>query len=337
MFNQYIDNANSTNEMSLIDLLSASYKENHESTPSNTVTDNSSGRTNLNTAIFNNETTEEITEARSDANTTTINEQLVILTEEIKRLKEHNFPNKSYFKYVEAKMRQDFNQQIAQKRKRADEAEQENDRLRTEVERLKKKNAELNKRIADTDRFVIKRMLYPNSITYIGQLKDNRPHGWGKMIFRSKTILRSNNWNNGQCHGYGTIIWPSGDKYVGQFKNFQRNGKGTYYFSDGCKHVGEWKDNTQHGRGVFTFADGKKHEGEWIDGNEHGRFTLTMPYGLMRIADYDNGEEVSSTPIVAVNSSANPQWSVSTFKHSHGIGEACTSATGVLHRRLLGG
>tara|TARA_B100000767_G_scaffold45815_2_gene40322 strand:+ start:1195 stop:1365 length:171 start_codon:yes stop_codon:yes gene_type:complete len=38
---------------------------------------------------------------------------------------------------------------------------------------------------------------------------------------------------SGDCeNGYGTYIYPSGDKYVEEYKDGKRNGQGTYIFSD---------------------------------------------------------------------------------------------------------
>ena len=49
---------------------------------------------------------------------------------------------------------------------------------------------------------------------------------------------------SGDCdNGYGTYTWPSGSKYVGQ-----------------------WKDNMFHGQVTYTFANGTIQKGQWIDG-----------------------------------------------------------------------
>ena len=55
---------------------------------------------------------------------------------------------------------------------------------------------------------------------------------------------------------FGTLTGPSGDKYVGEFKDDQLHGQGTYTFANGDKYVGEWKDDKKHGQGTYTSADG---------------------------------------------------------------------------------
>ena len=65
---------------------------------------------------------------------------------------------------------------------------------------------------------------------------------------------------------YGTYTYPSGSKYVGEFKDGNRHGKGTFTFPGGAKYVGEYKDGKNHGQGTFTFPSGDKYVGEWKDG-----------------------------------------------------------------------
>ena len=41
-------------------------------------------------------------------------------------------------------------------------------------------------------------------------------------------------------HGFGTLYWSDGSKFVGNWKNGKQNGKGVYYSTDGTKIEGEW-------------------------------------------------------------------------------------------------
>ena len=41
----------------------------------------------------------------------------------------------------------------------------------------------------------------------------------------------------------GTVTYPSGNKYVGEFKDAKRNGLGTYTFANGTVDKGIWKNN----------------------------------------------------------------------------------------------
>jgi hypothetical protein len=45
------------------------------------------------------------------------------------------------------------------------------------------------------------------------------------------------------------------------------NGSGVCEFPSGNRYVGEFRNGVSHGKGVFIFADGTRTEGTWRDGN----------------------------------------------------------------------
>ena len=47
------------------------------------------------------------------------------------------------------------------------------------------------------------------------------------------------NENNKQ-DGYGTLMFKSGESYIGCWKDGKQDGQGTYTWADGGKYVGEW-------------------------------------------------------------------------------------------------
>jgi len=71
-----------------------------------------------------------------------------------------------------------------------------------------------------------------------------------------------------QPNGQGTITYPNGRKYVGEWKDGLPNGQGTETTTDGSKYVGEFKDGIEHGQGTYIYHDGRKYKGEWKDGRE---------------------------------------------------------------------
>lgn len=71
----------------------------------------------------------------------------------------------------------------------------------------------------------------------------------------------------GDCiNGRGTYIYPSGAKYVGDFKDGEIHGIGVCYYTDGSKYSGEWKHRYPDGRGTKTYPDGTKRTGLWKRG-----------------------------------------------------------------------
>jgi hypothetical protein len=123
---------------------------------------------------------------------------------------------------------------------------------------------------------------YKNGDKYVGQYKNDKQDGEGIMYYADGTTLKGY-WSNGvyagtakpgynattgcisgDCdNGYGTWVWESGDKYVGNWKNLQREGSGTYYFSNGDVYIGEWKNGKFEGYGTYTYKSGKKDQGYW--------------------------------------------------------------------------
>lgn len=48
----------------------------------------------------------------------------------------------------------------------------------------------------------------------------------------------------GNCvNGYGTLAFPDGENYVGEFKYGKKHGNGTYTWADGSKYIGEDEEN----------------------------------------------------------------------------------------------
>ena len=93
---------------------------------------------------------------------------------------------------------------------------------------------------------------------------------------------------SGKKHGRGTYTWPSGSKYVGEYKNNERHGQGTYTWSDGEKYVGEYKNDDRHGQGTYWYNNGTKYIGEFKAGKRAGKGTLTYPDGSKQAGIWEN-------------------------------------------------
>lgn len=69
----------------------------------------------------------------------------------------------------------------------------------------------------------------------------------------------------GQCkgdceNGSGKYVFPSGDKYDGEFLDGRFDGKGVYVWIDGTKYDGEWVNGRKEGYGILTNKKPKKIE-----------------------------------------------------------------------------
>lgn len=43
------------------------------------------------------------------------------------------------------------------------------------------------------------------------------------------------------------------------------NSEGSLKYPDGTEYVGEWSGNKRNGQGVCVYSDGEKYEGEWLN------------------------------------------------------------------------
>ena len=82
---------------------------------------------------------------------------------------------------------------------------------------------------------------------------------------------------SGDCKdGTGIYMYPSGAKYIGQFKDGEIHGIGTCYYSDGSTYRGEWSHRYPEGNGIKTLADGRNWEGNWKKGLPIGEDGLVI-------------------------------------------------------------
>ena len=96
--------------------------------------------------------------------------------------------------------------------------------------------------------------------------------GWGNIYAQSNLPLCPSSGYFHNC--FGTRVYPSGDKYVGDFRVDKSNGQGTYFHASSSKHVGEFKDGKPNGQGTFFSFLGGKWVGEFKDGILNGQGTV---------------------------------------------------------------
>lgn len=83
---------------------------------------------------------------------------------------------------------------------------------------------------------------------------------------------------SGDCrNGRGIYVYPSGAKYIGEFKDGEIHGVGTCYYTNGSKYQGEWQHRYPHGKGTKVYEDGFKYTGKWLKGkpvDDDGNFLV---------------------------------------------------------------
>ncbi|MBR3297810.1 MAG: hypothetical protein IKI64_01260 [Clostridia bacterium] len=129
--------------------------------------------------------------------------------------------------------------------------------------------------------------------TYYGPVVNMLPEGRGKQVMRSGTVYEGG-FHMNKYLGEGTVTFPNGDVFKGYFVNdlgsgtLYRNGRavetGTYgyqeiVFPNGDRYLGELYNMKMHGYGKLLSTDGSFYMGCFQNGQKHGR-------GLLRTADY---------------------------------------------------
>ena len=119
-------------------------------------------------------------------------------------------------------------------------------------------------------------------------------NGQGTLEYPDGTTYVGN-WINNQPNGQGTVEWPDGNSYNGNWKDNKRDGQGTLTLADGYKYVGKFKDDKFDGQGTLTVANGNKYVGEFKDGKFNGQGTWIID-GTPTTTEYKAGELVLPTP-----------------------------------------
>ncbi len=101
-------------------------------------------------------------------------------------------------------------------------------------------------------------------IDYIGEVIENKAHGFGFAVFEKKGFYKGE-WENNRLSGEGIYYWQNGDVYEGHYLDGVRTGYGVYTFATGDVYKGYWKENLRHGEGVLYNKRGKViSNGPWV-------------------------------------------------------------------------
>jgi hypothetical protein len=84
---------------------------------------------------------------------------------------------------------------------------------------------------------------------------------------------------DGEPYGFGTMVYPNGTRYRGQFVNGYREGRGAAVFYDASRYEGDWRNDIPHGRGVIEWPTGERYEGDIVENTRSGRGVMTFRDG----------------------------------------------------------
>jgi hypothetical protein len=116
----------------------------------------------------------------------------------------------------------------------------------------------------------------------------NCDDGYKIKTLQDGAIFRG--YSKNSKRGQGTMIWPNGDEYVGEWKDDRMEGQGIMTWANGDVYKGEWEDDIMNGQGTYIWADGDEYTGQWKDGVQDGYGTFTSGNGEVFSGVFSNGE-----------------------------------------------
>jgi len=132
------------------------------------------------------------------------------------------------------------------------------------------------------------------------------------LLFLVPGVALGDECVEGDCvNGNGTMVYSTGHKYTGHFKDGVRHGEGvmllpggrkivgvwveneiregTFSAPDGSIYEGQWEFRERNGQGTLTFPDGRKYVGDFKSDQRHGQGTMTWPDGRVYAGDFEHG------------------------------------------------
>lgn len=126
------------------------------------------------------------------------------------------------------------------------------------------------------------------TVQYTGFLLDGMYHGTGKLLWKESGAWYEGSFAYGEATN-GTLQWPSGVQYIGEFKNWQLQGQGKYVSENGDVYEGTFVDGVLNGYGTATWANGTRYVGYFQNFTMHGQGTCTFENGQVQSGLWSQG------------------------------------------------
>ena len=150
-----------------------------------------------------------------------------------------------------------------------------------------------SKKIEEPNSDEIKEKIYENGDKYLGQFKNGKKHGKGKMFYSDKSYY-DGDWFNDLKMGHGQLTLANGDKYEGTFKNNLMEGYGNYFYKNGRIYEGQFINGFMEGKGIYKFTTGNQYIGDFQKGLFNGKGTYLYTNGDRFEGMYQKGKKNGS-------------------------------------------
>jgi hypothetical protein len=112
---------------------------------------------------------------------------------------------------------------------------------------------------------------YTNGNKYMGQAKNQKPHGQGTMMRHANGDEKyEGSFDRGIPNGYGVTTYSPSERHEGYYKDGQYDGFGIYYFEGGARYEGKYKAGMQHDTGKYVYESGDVVDGIYANGVLNG-------------------------------------------------------------------
>ena len=111
----------------------------------------------------------------------------------------------------------------------------------------------------------------------------------GKVTYSDGTVFLGKLDADYRRSGQGSITWPNGDSYEGDFVSDKLSGNGVNTFQSGDVYEGEFVEGKKHGKGKYTAFDGSYYEGDFENDLRHGKGKLVTSDGGVYEGDFEKG------------------------------------------------
>lgn len=132
-------------------------------------------------------------------------------------------------------------------------------------------------------------------------------HGFGTLVYNSGNTYEGE-WSNGACEGTGSKYYHQGDAYHGPWLAGRRHGKGEYRHVQGDTYTGEYVNDVCHGNGTFRSRNGDVFEGRWVNGQRHGPGSETMRNGNVFVGEWVRGKKHGIGTLTTATERIRGQW-----------------------------
>lgn len=118
----------------------------------------------------------------------------------------------------------------------------------------------------------------------------NTPPCAGTMTYPTGAVYKGE-FRHDVRHGLGKLTYPNGDMYDGNWMDDNKQGRGIFRWASGAAYTGEFSEGVMDGDGSYEFTDGSVFEGQYRDGRRHGRGTFKDATGAIHEGIWKHGEE----------------------------------------------